>query len=124
MAISRMTSSMTDCATITTSGQTYAAKNSAITLLRRRLGRGIRQRRTFGHNGGGTRDRIGQIEFMNRGHERRLVGLAAEPGQIVDVGGSAGRDLVYPHQMRVRREQRLAQLRQRVIGQRMPERRR
>src|SRR6185437_12742267 len=122
MAISRMTSSMTDCATITTSGQTYAAKNSAITLLRNRLGRSIRQRRTFGHDGGGARDRIGQIEFMNRGHERRLVRLAAELGQIVDIGGTAGRDLVKTHEMPMRREQRLAQLRQRIIRQRMAER--
>src|SRR5690348_14507783 len=107
-----MTSSSTDCATITISGQMYAQKKS-IALLRRRQrtfsGGRLRQRRAFGHDGGRARDRIGKIEVADRGSEGRLFGGPAQLRELGYVTGIAGRDFTDPHHVGVGREQFLTQ---------------
>ena len=55
----------------------------------------LRQRRAFGHDGGGARDRVGQVEILDRRRERGLAELAAERRQPArHRPRSAGRDLV------------------------------
>ena len=63
-------------------------KNSENMRLFRRRPRGasFRDHRALGHHGRGARDRIGQVEVIDRRHERRLVRLAAEVRELGDVG--------------------------------------
>src|SRR2546421_1462330 len=92
------------CATMMISGkrkpvQNELAKKSAIrsrSLLCRQHFPG-RQPGTFRHDSGSPRDRVGQIEILDRTLERGLVDLAALPRQRLDVVSLAGLDLVDPH---------------------------
>src|SRR6476661_4085453 len=125
---SSTTSSRTLCATMTISGQrkpvqNELAKKSAIRSrsLRCRQHFPGRQPGTFRHDSGSPRDRVGQIEILDRTLERGLVELAALTRQRIDVAGLARLDLVHPHQMRHGLEQGLAQRLQGIIGQLLAE---
>src|SRR3954466_9502944 len=100
-----MTSSSTLCATMMISGQrkpvqNELAKKSAISScsLCCRQHSPRRETGTFRHDGGRPRDRVGQIEILDRALERSLVGLAAFARQRADVARLARLDLVDPHQ--------------------------
>ena len=54
----------------------------------------FREGRTFGHHRGRARDRVGEIEILDRRTERRLVRRSANAGETADVGGVARLDLV------------------------------
>src|SRR5262249_56833632 len=64
---------------------------------------------------GRPRDRIGEIEVVERAAERGLFEGAAARGKRTDVRPLGARDLIDALQLRMRLEQRLTQLRQRVV---------
>ena len=87
----------------------------------RSRGISFRDHRAFGHDGGGARDRIGEIEVVDGLTNGALSGVPARPASFSIAAGSAGSICVDALQMRMRREQRAAQLRQRVVRQPLAE---
>ena len=92
-------------------------KNWFIISLRRLSQLARCERRALSHGCRCARHRIGEIEIGNRRAKRRLVDPTAKLRKFADVGRIRGLDGVDQCEMRMLREHRAAQIRERVIGQ-------
>ena len=72
-------------------GHAHWSYPGPLVLLGRR-GRGFGERRALGHHRGGARDRIGEIEVLDRRAERRPVEAAAQRREFPHVVGARRRD--------------------------------
>ena len=72
-------------------------------------------RRTFGHDRGGARNRIGEIEVINRIREAGVFRRAAQRCKGHDVGTGAGRNLIQTREMRVGAEQACPQPAEQIV---------
>ena len=118
--MSSTTSSNTLSATMMTSGQIYSNQSAAMVMRYSAAVMVARPCAIAEHSAitaEAARYRIGEIIIVHDRAERRLVRGAAKRRELLQRGGVSRRDLTDPQQMRVRLEQRLAQRRERVIGQ-------
>ena len=83
--------------------QDVDGEKPSMRLLRRLRGSRLRaRRRAFRHDRRCARDRVGQIEILDRRRETLLADFAAWPASSLDLGAGAGVDLVDAGEMRMR----------------------
>src|SRR5580658_477824 len=90
--------------TMISNGQMWSDQNSAIIkpLFRSRHAcASLRDRRTFRHHRRTAGDGVGEIEIVDAGAERRLIGVAAAGGELLHIRRIAGRDLTDALEVRI-----------------------